>query len=202
MSFGFPGRVKTIADALRNAVAKRVVMFAAASNDGGNESEAWPARDPDVISIYAADGYGNGYGRNPTPPDHGEAFSILGVEVRGHRPQQTDQVPSTGTSVATVIAAGVASSVVAYMRAAKAAWVQQHPEEPRDKGPIESEYDDLLEDLTTHGAMRKVFFLMTAAKTRQDYYYITPWRLLNEKSKDRTAYTVEKILSAIREVRR
>jgi len=48
--------LRRVKDTVNHAAVAGKIMFAAASNCGGNGGRAYPARDPNVICIYASDG--------------------------------------------------------------------------------------------------------------------------------------------------
>lgn len=60
MSFEFEQFIHVIEETIKTPESKKIVMFAAASNTGGNgEIASWPARMDQVMCIYATDGLGN-----------------------------------------------------------------------------------------------------------------------------------------------
>ncbi|KXH50685.1 hypothetical protein CSIM01_01534 [Colletotrichum simmondsii] len=71
MSFGFNETVQIIADQIRRAVFQKVLIFAAASNDGKNRTDriAWPAREEGVVCIHSGDGMGNPSRFTPAPEE-------------------------------------------------------------------------------------------------------------------------------------
>jgi hypothetical protein len=188
MSFGFDDVVEDILKELDTATQHKIVLLAAASNYGGNKDESWPARSPKVICVYATDGHGNAYHRNPTPSEHGDAFSILGTEVYGHWLQDQTALKS-GTSVATPVAAGVASLVIKFMRDVRNSYLCH-----RDSAMQVEQYDSRLGDLTTSSAMRRVFELMS--QDRGGYRYVVPWKLFSV-SKTSVHSIAHRIMGAI-----
>ncbi|KAJ5971397.1 subtilisin-like protein, partial [Penicillium vulpinum] len=85
MSFGFSDEQSCISDAIREALYRRrdsILFFAAASNDGANDREMFPARHDSVISIRGTNAYGDFEYFNP-PKHENEAavFGTLGVDV-------------------------------------------------------------------------------------------------------------------------
>ncbi len=115
--------VDGIETAIRDAsVQSPRIMFAAASNNGKNEKRAFPARyDPWVICVHASDGKGNDGGINP-PTGSDANFMTLGVGLElmerqwvhvGGTPRPTYKtVYRSGTSFATLIATGIAATVL------------------------------------------------------------------------------------------
>lgn len=113
-----------LSNAITQALARRnqrILFFAAAANDGGNQIEMFPARHPSVFSIRATDHQGAFLTLNPPPDFSGvDVFGTLGREVPAAplSSQRTDtgEVCMTGTSAATPIAAGIAATILGYAR--------------------------------------------------------------------------------------
>ncbi|KAJ2993953.1 hypothetical protein NUW58_g1687 [Xylaria curta] len=121
MSFGIREYHEPMNKAISNALSNQTLMFAAASNDGGNLGRAFPAKSPGVFCIHSTDGHGNPSAFNPTADEKDVNFSLLGEHVRSHWPAgkngHNDIVNvMSGTSVATPIAAGLAASVLSFVR--------------------------------------------------------------------------------------
>lgn len=107
--------------AISNALHNQTLMFAAASNDGANLGRAFPAKYPSVFCIHSTDGNGNPSSFNPTADEKDVNFSLLGEHAISHWPPgkngQNDMVKiMSGTSVATPIAAGLAASILTFVR--------------------------------------------------------------------------------------
>ncbi|KAL6692070.1 hypothetical protein J3F84DRAFT_397291 [Trichoderma pleuroticola] len=115
MSFGFPtcnmDDYHELEDALANAHAKRVLLFAAASNSGGKLGRAYPARDQNVIAIHSTDTYGNRSVFSPTALSHDINLATVGEAID---PRLLDA--KSGTSFATAIAAGTAAFLLLYAK--------------------------------------------------------------------------------------
>ena len=125
MSFGFSELNQDINDAIFQALRvrkERILFFAAASNDGGNQDEMFPARHRYVCSVRATDHLGTFLRLNPPPPEHSDtpAFGTLGSDVPvaslSTLPSASTEVSRSGTSFATPIAAGIAAIVLGYAR--------------------------------------------------------------------------------------
>ncbi|KAK4063328.1 uncharacterized protein Triagg1_9479 [Trichoderma aggressivum f. europaeum] len=127
MSFGFPtcnmDDYHELEDALANAHAKRVLLFAAASNSGGKLGRAYPARDQNVIAIHATDTYGNRSPFSPTALSHDINLATVGEAIESAWPVYLLDNSSSkalrcksGTSFATAIAAGIAAFLLLYAK--------------------------------------------------------------------------------------
>ena len=191
ISFGFEQQVRVIRDAIVAAENSNVIVLAAASNCGGNARLSWPARHPTVFSIYASDGYGNKYHRNPTQQRHDDNFAVLGSCVKAWWPSG-HKVLRSGTSTATPIAAGLASMTIHF--------VKQHQQEyKRRSGFTDEDFEELQQRLSTYSGMRSVFRLMVEqeAADRDGYCYMTPWWLFNKTINRDTIF--DKILAELRQ---
>lgn len=181
LSFGSDQAVDTIENVI-NEQANKVLFFAAASNCGGNEPGiSWPARHGSVISIYASDGDGNSYKRNPNPMENHYNLSMLGTAVSGlwpHHLQPSGRYKyKSGTSCSTPIAAGVAANILTLMRrqAKKDSKITIFFNETL-QAIREKEY--LMKKLRQPQVMRKVMFKIGASGiTRQGYHYVAPWHI-------------------------
>ncbi|KAK4168330.1 hypothetical protein QBC43DRAFT_310098 [Cladorrhinum sp. PSN259] len=129
MSFGFDGEIRdaqnrpAISNAISNAMHVRdqqILFFAAAANEGGNQSEMFPASHPQVIAIRGTDDKGWLQRYNPPKGYTGmDCFMTLGQDVPGAGLSNRDggiDVYHSGTSVSTPIAAGIAGILLSYAR--------------------------------------------------------------------------------------
>lgn len=113
MSFGFESRNQAIEDAIERASKADILMFAAASNEGGNKkTRSRPGLSSKVICIHACDGKGNKGAMNPNPVKHRGNFSTLGVAVPSFWKKKA--VYKSGTSFATPIAAAFAADILEF----------------------------------------------------------------------------------------
>lgn len=135
-------------------------MFAAASNDGGNEEIAFPALAHEtVIGINSTNVWGDKSSFTPNALARCENFSILGEAVESSWPKHLGQGSRqwrSGTSYATPIAAGTASTMLFYAR--------------MKLGRL-----NRLGELGTCTGMRKL--LLSMAELRDGYHYLRPWLL-------------------------
>lgn len=165
MSFGYHvrGLYRLFEEALSRArkfwPKKDVLLFAAASNEGGNSPRTYPARFDNVFCINSCDGNGDGSGFNPTPVEKEDNYCILGQDILAADPK----VRVSGTSYAAPIAASLAASLIEFVG-------QNWPHADLVRGM------QVMEDLQTHSGMRRI--LDGIAKKRNDYYYLCPWQEL------------------------
>lgn len=114
MSFGFAEGIAAIQPEIDAAINNNVILFAAASNDGGNSGRAYPAWQDGIICIHSTDGYGNKSRYNPTPQND-ENFSIVGEYIKSAWPDPNNASTTkrmSGTSFATAVAVGLTALVL------------------------------------------------------------------------------------------
>ena len=163
MSFGFPYLQLDIQKALDDAISKKVLLFAAAANDGANEHIAYPANQPSVFAIFSTDGFGNPSDFNPVFRDDGFSFATLGENVLSNHLNNTKKTLS-GTSIATPIAAATAALVLEFVR-----------QKPLN-GQSSVVRAELLETVRLT-AMQKILMGMSK-DMHHGYRYLKPWELL------------------------
>jgi len=200
MSFGFPKVIPEIDKAIQYARRKNVLMLAAASNYGGNRERTWPARSDEVMCIYATDGDGNKYGKNPTPLANKYNFAVLGESVEALWPPTSPngrarKARKSGTSTATPICAAIAGIIVTALRLNEDDYVSSIEEGKREE--TRQLYRQKVTALGRASTMASVFELMVNKEgMRDDYQFIAPWRIFDEGNHKRST-TLENILDKI-----
>ncbi|KAK5698429.1 hypothetical protein LTR17_023661 [Elasticomyces elasticus] len=184
MSFGIREYHEPMKAAISNALYNQTLIFAAASNDGGNSGRAFPATYPGVFCIHSTDGNGNPSNFNPVAHANDNNFSLLGEYVYSHWPiglnGHNEAVNAlSGTSAATPIAAGLAASVMAFVR-----------QQEQGLGGSET-LGPWLKDTHSMAAVLKAM-----VRRRDRYDYITPQELLD------TGSSREHVYDRIKEIRR
>lgn len=114
LSFGFPRGVKAIQEAINEAVARNIVVFAAASNDGSNTARTYPASHDRVIAVHSTDGHGNRSAFNPTPVDHDDNFCVVGEQLEGAWSDYGVRRMS-GTSFAVPVSVSIAAFMIGFI---------------------------------------------------------------------------------------
>lgn len=156
-----------------DSVRYKVLMFAAASNDGLNTGRKFPARHPDVLCIHSASGSG-AQSRNLNPGPHRDDFNYTALGEHVEAPSCGETTPRvSGTSVAAPVAAGVAALVLGFTR-------QGLTERQR---PIRT-----VEKLKTKAGMDKIFSKMIdpnpSTKNTDDYTNIQPWQWMVHNARE------------------
>lgn len=149
--------IPSIQSAIKDLVMKGKLIFAAASNAGGNGSRAYPASEKGVFCIHATDANGDkAPGMNPAPWGRPyDNFSTLGIRIDSVWAQQ--DVYISGTSYATPIAATIAANALEYARCSL------------------SEYDEKRERFLQYGFVHRLFVAMVKESTIDGYDYLKPW---------------------------
>ncbi|KAL7940991.1 subtilisin-like protein [Trichoderma barbatum] len=129
LSFGWPStRFEGYSDlqgAIDKAYSKKVLIFAAASNNGGRLGRAYPASSTHVICVHSTDTLGNPSAFSPTAQPYNLNFATVGESIKSAWPMALCDEKSasqgyfnsrSGTSYATPIMAGIAAFLLMYAR--------------------------------------------------------------------------------------
>lgn len=117
LAFSIRAYDSALVTAVNHAIAKKTLIFAAASNSGANHGETFPAKHHGVFSVLATDELGAGLTLNPKPEDASKSFGALGLDVAswGLSDDMTLRC-ETGTSVATPILAAISMVILVFVR--------------------------------------------------------------------------------------
>lgn len=132
------------------------LIFAAASNSGGNGKRAYPAKEKGVFAIHATNADGSSPNNmNPPKDTSTHNFATLGSHIPSRWKGQ--DVLISGTSYATPIAAAIAANTLEFIRRSQVAGDENN-----------------MGSLYRYGGMRRLLEAM--ASEVGDYNYIRPWR--------------------------
>ncbi|KAG5783449.1 hypothetical protein H9Q73_002867 [Fusarium xylarioides] len=143
-------------EVLTKLVSNRKLIFAAASNSGGNRSRPWPANHPGVFCIHTTNQRGNtNRDMNPSAEHENDNFATLGENIESYWNGEKRCI--SGTSFATPIAAAMAANILEFAR--------------------RNLSTDEVHNLQAYGPMRKLFRhkMTDNGKTKGVYHYIKPW---------------------------
>ncbi|KHN96553.1 intracellular serine protease [Metarhizium album ARSEF 1941] len=145
---------RDLQDALKLLVHDKKLIFAAASNVGGNKPRPWPAKEPGVFCIYATDERGiPDLNLNPSLSSIGDNFATLGCGIESY--WEGDYRLISGTSYAAPMAAAIAANILEFAR-------RHIPE--------------VAESFCIYKTMRDLFrHHMTANNADGLYHQILPW---------------------------
>lgn len=180
LSFGFrkTGTPDKILKEIKNCLNAGIVVFASASNDGGNKPRTYPGKYDDVLCIHSATASGNPSSFSPTAEGaetKKDNFSVVGECIESwwplQNPNEADAEKKTmkhmsGTSFATPVAISIAAFMVGYIQ-------REMPD-----------YGWNTEPLSPQG-MRKIFRMMSRENKRDSYDWISPEWFFANYSKDK-----------------
>lgn len=169
ISFGFTDDkdplLLPIENALKTAhIDKGIITVAAANNDGGNESTAWPATYEYIICVNSSTHKGNSSTFTPTQKTEMICTLGEGLEVDF----QGKSLAESGTSFATPIAGALIATVLDFVEHAKASHGDDH----------------VLRKLRTRSGMMAIltkFCVDPKGGKRNGYDYVTPWYFLRRE---------------------
>jgi hypothetical protein len=186
MSFGFEEPFRAISRAVSDYCDKKV-LFAAAANDGGRrDTIAFPARMDRVICVKSCNGDGTPSTFNPwNSKDAGLNFMTLGKDVvsmwrlKDWNEMTALQKRSSGTSVATPIAAGIAALVMHFLR---------QPDELDGKRYLEESLDEFEQD--PRDKMKKILIRLSGEFNGPHgdiLRCVQPWKVLTATPSEKGA---------------
>lgn len=170
MSFGFLREDEKIRIAIQNATSNNLIVFAAASNKGlleGRRRVAFPARMRQVIAVNSCDGFGSKSRFTPAPKPNDDNFSVVGEAVEVAWPENLvsgGKRMTSGTSIATPIAAGIAALVLEFVS---------------QRGPEGSDTIPNVARLKHYDGMHAILDSMCGTELVDGYKYIQPWNLFS-----------------------
>ncbi|KAF2222660.1 peptidase S8/S53 domain-containing protein [Elsinoe ampelina] len=159
-----------IRQAIDNARGSRpagnILFYAAAGNEGGNQTKVmFPAKHDLVTPIYGTRSTGEFMdGLNPIPPSDGHAiFGTYADEIPCAGRQDEDEARMTGTSFATAIAAGLAGMLLEYIRVME----RKHQQNYETSMPWSTR-------LGTKAGMEALFKTFSKTQYQRRYYLYPP----------------------------
>lgn len=174
LSFGFSkvGAKDAVQKEIESCLNNNLVVFASASNDGGNRPRTYPGKYNRVICIHSATGTGDHSSFSPTPEtDSGQHnFSAVGECVKSYWPMKEAGTGThkymSGTSFATPIAVSIAVFMLGYI----------------DRKM--SNYEWNIEPLSPEG-VRVIFDMMSRGNRRDGYDWLSPEWFFTKYNEDK-----------------
>ncbi|RDL35976.1 uncharacterized protein BP5553_06588 [Venustampulla echinocandica] len=162
---------------LHDVAYQDILVFAASG--GGTLNSPGPLFE-EAITINSADGYGRTSIRNPPPVGYSENFAVLGEGISLRLPDGERSPPFAGSSCSTVIAAGIAATVLQFA-------MQQDDEEfPKSYRRV----------LHTRRGMKVVLRYMSSSRD-SNFAYVVPWKLLSHEASNKL--TVARLITILEE---
>lgn len=164
MSFGYKDANDDVEQAIGDAHHKKILMFAATSNDGQNGDCLYPARQLEVIDISSATAMGSSSDSNPPSTEDRCRFTCLGEDIALEAMKKDDiclieRGRISGASFATPFAVGIAAMVLGF--------VAQH-ENQTGRGMLFTKLHDT-------SRMRRVLEKMSTLQN-DGSHWLTPWK--------------------------
>jgi len=196
MSFGFDyqklnNNKRGLVEKQLEELEKSALVFAAASNKGlSNDDEvAWPASRQEIFGVYSASGdKGRSSEFNPqiNRANSRAMFKFVGENIVSTCRDQNEGV-SSGTSVATVVAAATAAMIVEYIQsqAQEGAGYIEDAESP-ERGRQRKRLAELVNDMRKPRHIHWIFQNISVAHDSDFLRYLHPSSLLAVDSKDKS----------------
>ena len=175
MSFGFREEQEQISTAIYRGLAERrerLILVAAAANDGVNAEEMFPASHNSVISIRATNGTGE-FQTSFNPPKKPMEKVVLGTLGRmvphaGLEATEGEEQYGTGTSFAAAIAAGLGALLLSYV----------------DQNSSRDTYSKVKDKIMRKSGMTAVFHRLSVEMRKgHDYLSLEKFYLRNESER-------------------
>ena len=180
MSWGIAIESRSLRDAIANARARNVIVLASAGNSGLNRPIPFPASmgHPTLFCIGSTDTTGSRSRFSPSAKKQekfsaiGEAVLVAAFNTESKIPKYTEE-RRDGTSMATPVAAGIASLLIAY--------TQQIPHSPAQA--------------TGYDNMRKLFLRISRPSEGKSHRFLAPLQLFESKTPQETQEEFKIVLS-------
>ena len=123
MSFGFPRDSRQISYAISTVQRERDgnIIFLASAGNSSSDEESFPARHPDVLSVYATDDEGVFRSAPATTASGAAMLGTFGHDIPGKIREEFrdkyEQACQPGSSVATAVLAGISATMLLYAHA-------------------------------------------------------------------------------------
>lgn len=119
MSFGFPKNNDAISEAIHEVKRKRRIVFISSAGNSSSEKESFPARHPNVLSVFATN-YKGVFSSSNAKIEIGDGVVIgtFGEDIPSYIYNEFEErfpgICRPGSSIATAVTAGISATMLAY----------------------------------------------------------------------------------------